>query len=80
MNLSINFLIGLFIGRSLYLYIRNLFMRRKGSIIAKYIEYEYKTKKAYERKKRVNCKDKPCEKCQYEEICEDKEENVWRLQ
>ena len=51
-------------------------MRRRGSKIAKYIEYEYKTRKAYERKKRANCKEKPCEKCQYEEICEDKEENV----
>ena len=38
-------------------------MKRKGSQIASY----------YERKKRANCKDKPCEKCRYEEICEDKE-------
>ena len=48
-------------------------MKRRGSINAGYIVQEYKLKKAYERKKRANCKEKPCEKCQYEEICEDKE-------
>ena len=51
-------------------------MKRKGSQIASYIDQEYRLRKAYERKKRANCKDKPCEKCHYEEICEDKEGNV----
>ena len=41
--------------------------------MASYIDQEYRMKKAYERKKRVNCKEKHCEKCQYEEICEDRE-------
>ena len=49
-------------------------MRNKGSIIASYIEREYKMKQAYERKQRVNCKEKSCKKCQYEEICDDREE------
>lgn len=48
-------------------------MRRNGSQIAKYIDHEYRIKKTYEKKKRSNCKDKSCEKCEYEEICEDKE-------
>lgn len=48
-------------------------MRKNGSYIASYIDREYRTRKAYENKKRVNCKEKPCEKCQYEQICEDKE-------
>lgn len=49
-------------------------MKNRGSIIASYIEREYKIKQAYEKKRRANCKDKPCNKCQYEEICEDKGE------
>lgn len=50
-------------------------MGKYGSINAGYIVQEYKLKKAYGKKKRVNCKEKPCDKCQYEEICEDKDEN-----
>ena len=49
-------------------------VRRRGSIIASYIERDYKIKKAYEKKKRVNCIYKPCEKCEYERICEDKDD------
>ena len=51
-------------------------MKRKGSMIADFIDQEYRIKKAYERKKRVHCKDKSCEKCQYEEICEDRENDT----
>lgn len=48
-------------------------MRNKGSKIANYIDQEYRAIKAYERKKRVNCKDKQCYECQYEKICEDRD-------
>ena len=51
-------------------------MRNKGSKIAMYIEQEYKIKKAYERKQRANCKEKTCEKCKYQEICEEKEYEI----
>lgn len=50
-------------------------MRNRGSKLASYIDQEYKIKKAYERKKRVNCKEQKCYECEYEKICEDKEEN-----
>lgn len=50
-------------------------MREKGSKIARYIERDYKIKKAYERKNRANCKEKICEKCEFEKICEDADEN-----
>ena len=50
-------------------------MRRKGSYIASYIDREYRTQKMYEKRKRANCKEKDCSKCQYEQICEDKDEN-----
>ena len=49
-------------------------MKNRGSIIASYIERDYRIKKAYEKKKRVNCIMKPCEKCEYEKICEDKDD------
>ena len=49
-------------------------MREKGSYIAGYIDQEYRRRKAYERKKRVSCMAKDCKTCQYERICEDKEE------
>ena len=51
-------------------------MKNRGSIIASYIEREYKIKQAYEKKRRAKCKEKPCEKCQYEEICEDRENDT----
>lgn len=45
----------------------------RGSKIARYIERDYRIKKAYENKyKRINCKDKSCEKCKFEKVCEDK--------
>lgn len=44
---------------------------QRGSILASYIDKEYRIKKMFERKKRVNCKEKMCEKCKYEKICED---------
>ncbi len=49
----------------------------RGSIIASYIDEEYKKKKAYTNKKRQKCVvegKKQCEKCEYKPICEDKEE------
>ena len=52
-------------------------MRNKGSKIAMYIERDYKIQQAYERKKRASCKEKECEKCQYERLCEDKEEESY---
>lgn len=48
----------------------------KGSIIASYIDEEYKKKKAYTNKKRQKCVvegEKQCEKCVYFEICADME-------
>lgn len=57
-------------------YKREVLYMKRGSINAGYIVQEYKMKKAYEKKKRVNCMMKPCEKCEYEKICEDKEESV----
>lgn len=51
-------------------------MRNKGSKIAMYIEQEYRTRKAYERRKRAQCKDILCEKCKYEKICEERIEEV----
>ncbi len=50
-------------------------MRNKGSKIAMHIEQEYKMKKAYERKQRKTCKEKSCEKCEFEKICEDTDGN-----
>lgn len=50
----------------------------KGSIIASYIDEEYKIRKAYANKKRQKCVvegEKQCEKCAYFEICADAREN-----
>lgn len=50
----------------------------RGSIIASYIDEEYKTRKAYENKKRQKCVvegEKQCEKCVYFEICADVKES-----
>lgn len=49
----------------------------RGSIIASYIDEEYKIRKAYANKKRQKCvveDEKQCEKCEYKPICEAKEE------
>ena len=47
--------------------------RRKGSYIATHIDREYKQKLMYEkRKSRVNCKEKDCNKCQFQYICDEK--------
>lgn len=49
----------------------------RGSIIASYIDEEYKKKKAYTNKKRQKCVvegKKQCEKCAYFEICADVKE------
>ena len=49
-------------------------MKEKGSYIASHIDREYKTRLMYEqRKNRVKCFEKDCEKCQFQRICEDKE-------
>lgn len=50
----------------------------RGSIIASYIDEEYKLRKAYANKKRQKCVvegEKQCEKCVYFEICVDAREN-----
>lgn len=49
----------------------------RGSIIASYIDEEYKLRKAYANKKRQKCiveGEKQCEKCAYFEICVDVKE------
>lgn len=49
----------------------------RGSIIALYIDEEYKIRKAYANKKRKKCViegEKQCEKCVYFEICVDVKE------
>lgn len=51
-------------------------MKEKGSYIAGYIDREYRTRKMYEqRKQRVKCKEKDCKKCQFQRICEGKNDN-----
>lgn len=50
----------------------------RGSIIASYIDEEYKIRKAYANNKRQKCVvegEKQCEKCTYFEICADIEES-----
>ena len=50
--------------------------RKRGSYLASYIDREYKTRLMYEkRKSRERCFEKDCEKCQFQKICEDREEN-----
>ena len=44
-------------------------MRRHISYAAAEIDNEYRRKKAYAKKQRVNCKEKDCENCQYSRIC-----------
>lgn len=52
-------------------------MRKNGSYIAANIDREYKLQQQYKnRKKRVNCKEKDCNKCYFQNICEDKENEV----
>lgn len=49
----------------------------RGSIIANYIDSEYRRRKFYENKKRQKCivdEKRQCEKCKYLNICEDKDE------
>lgn len=49
----------------------------RGSIIANYIDDEYRRRKFYENKKRQKCiidEKRQCEKCKYLNICEDKDE------
>ena len=46
---------------------------RKGSKIAMYIERDMKIQQAYEKRQREKCTEKTCDKCQYENICENKE-------
>lgn len=51
-------------------------MRKRGSYIANCIDREYRTRKMYEqRKQRVKCLEKDCTKCQFQQICEDRENN-----
>lgn len=48
-----------------------------GSILASYIDEEYRIKKSYEKKQRQKCiinDKKQCDKCKYAQICEIKEE------
>lgn len=49
------------------------------SVIAREIDKEYRIKKAFEKKKRQKCiidKEKKCNICAYQSICEDKEDFV----
>nr|DAF33174.1 MAG TPA: hypothetical protein [Caudoviricetes sp.] len=49
----------------------------RGSIIANYIDNEYRRRKFYENKKRQKCivdEKRQCDKCKYFNICEDKDE------
>lgn len=39
------------------------------SIIADYIDKEYRLKQSYQKKQRQNCKDKKCDECKYFNIC-----------
>lgn len=48
-------------------------MRKNGSYIAANIVRENRIKKAFKKKKRVNCKEIDCNKCYFQNICEDKE-------
>lgn len=50
----------------------------RGSIIASYIDEEYKLRKVYANKKRQKCVvegERQCEKCTYFEICADIKES-----
>lgn len=52
-------------------------MREKGSYIAGYIDQEYRRRKAYEKKnRRVNCKIRDCDKCQFKLICEEEKDDT----
>ena len=57
-------------------------MRRRYSHIAGEIIRDMKLEEAYRKKKRANCKDKECYKCEYTRICSvsndgiDKEEGI----
>lgn len=46
----------------------------KSSYIARQIDEEYRRKKAYELKKRANCKEIDYNRCAYKEIYEDRED------
>lgn len=51
----------------------------RGSTTAREIDREYKIKRAFEKKQRQKCiidKEKKCNICAYQSICEDKEETV----
>lgn len=43
------------------------------SYIANEIIEDYKRRKAFEKRKRANCKDKKCKECDYEIICTESE-------
>lgn len=45
------------------------------SIIADYIDKEYRLKQSYQKKQRQNCKDKKCDECKYFNICVERVEN-----
>ena len=45
------------------------------SYIAKYIDEEYKRKQFYKNRKRQPCKTKECDKCQFNNICRENNEN-----
>lgn len=49
-------------------------MRR--SFIADNIIQEYKREQAYKKRVRQNCKEVDCNNCKYEQICEDREEEL----
>ena len=45
-----------------------------GSQIASEIDYDYKMRKKYSRKRAKKCKDKNCMECNLKEICTESEE------
>ena len=45
--------------------------RYPGSRIAANIERDYKIEQSYKQRQRAKCKEKTCEKCQYEEVCKE---------
>lgn len=54
----------------------------RGSIIAGYIDNEYRRKKMFEKKKRQKCiidEEKKCNICEYKPICEDREGNYEKM-
>lgn len=51
----------------------------RGSTTAREIDREYKIKRAFEKKQRQKCiidKEKKCDECNYQSICENREDTI----